>query len=278
MNINEKVKFLSLVSVFLILLLEFTLLYVQRLHLAYTMIELTILVLSLMGISLIITSFVIIRVALCSSKLQSTKAKSFLYRFLSPSYPAIKHAINNKSYVFLGFLAALLYTLLYSWMEGLITEAALGPSFKVIVEGPPGYAPMIIFFPTMNIGIIIPIYQLAVLLSLSTILGLSTAVLAYTIRQGIFSRKSLGFGLAGAFSGLLVACPVCVAPPILTILSTYLAPWVFSLFLGIFREVIGIGLTYGISILLLWFALVISSKALESGLLCTIQVSSAHNN
>jgi hypothetical protein len=254
-------------GVLLVAALELVLLYSQRLHLAYTEPGLVVLVLALMGVALSITLYTLLQVAFSQTIISPQPSKGMIVR-LSPAYPAIRLALGNRISLAAALIGAGLYTALYLWAEGLLVEAAFKPTLRVVWEGPPGYAPMLILFPVAGIGVVVPVYQLAVLLSLSTLLALSTAVLTYSLKLGGLPRPGLGAGVAGAVSGLFVSCPVCVAPPLLTILSTYLTPWTLPILSLIFREVVGVALFYGLSLALLWTALALSSRSLAAGLAC----------
>lgn len=265
------INILSIACISSIILMEALLLYFQRQHLSYTPLGLTILVISLMGSSLAITSLLTIRLVICEQHPHVTQKLDRIRYIFNPSYSSIRFALTHRKNLLIGFIVASFYSLVYIWAEGLLVEASLGPVFFVIAQGPPGYAPMFVWFPVEGIGITVPLYQLFVIASLCLLVGLNTALALSIVKMGSLPKKALGASLAGATTGLLVACPVCVTPPLITILAVYISPWM-ALFLGVTRDLIGVALTYVVSIVLLWLGLSYSSRKLHDALECRVAV------
>ncbi len=246
--------------------------YTQKLHIIYAPLELMVLIIIFMSSSLIITTHLIIRIIFYSSTRQKlTQQRTGLRRFFYPSYKVIRTVMSYKKINLLGFFLALIYSIIYMWSEGLIVKANMGPVLKTINEGIPGFAPILIFFPFSNIGVIIPIYQIAVLITLSLIIWINSTIIITSMKIGMFSKSNIGVGLTGAFSGLLVACPVCIAPPLIIILSTYISPWIFPLATTIISGLISTTFFYIFSLLLLWIGLSISSNSLATKNTCDIR-------
>lgn len=268
------IKTLSLASVLLIFLLETLLVYVQRVHLTYMSRELVFFPLFLMSVSLIVTFLFLIRVK-CShfSTVSIENPKHGLKRFFQVSYLAIKETLREKTYMAIAIVAAFSYALLFSLAQGLLIQSSFEPYFQIINEGPPGYAPIFMFSPVNGVGFVVSTYQLTVLGCLSLFTGVNIAVFSrvYTQRRELEKQGSLKLSLAGASTGLLVACPTCVTPPIMILLSTLLWPLTSSLDFTILGEVIKTTILYSLSLFLLLIGLSSASTALHSGLECQIE-------
>ena len=137
-----------------------------------------------------------------------------------------KTTLNSKSRKI--FLATFItYGLFFSLTSGLIVyqpDVIFSHHYNVTVPsghinaccGEPGYMPTIIVYMTEHIGLqIIPINMVLVII-VSYLVGLNTALAVKAIS---ITKKSGGLTSIGAVTGLFVACPTCV--------STF-----FALFIG----------------------------------------------
>ena len=137
-----------------------------------------------------------------------------------------KITLNSKSkkIFVLTFVA---YSMFFSLTAGLIVyqpdvtfshhyDAIIPSAHMNICCGEPGYMPTIIVYITEHIGLqIIPINMVLVII-VSYLVGLNTAIAVKAIS---ITKKSGGLTGIGAITGLFVACPTC--------LSTF-----FALFIG----------------------------------------------
>lgn len=267
------VKSLSLASVLFVLFLEAWLVYVQRLHLTYSSVEVVFLPLFLMGVSLIVTFLFLVHLKFSPLSAESVKnPKGGLRQFFQVYYMPIREMLREKTYIAIALATAFSYALVFSLAQGLLIQASLGPYFKIISEGLPGYAPIFIFFPVKGFGFVVSAYQLAVLVCLSLFTGVSMAVFSRVYKQRReLSKHGLGLSLVGASAGLLVTCPTCVTPPIMILLSTLLLPLTGSLASSILGEVAQTTVVYSLSLFLLLIGLSSSSRALQSGYVCQIK-------
>ena len=137
-----------------------------------------------------------------------------------------KITLNSKSkkIFVLTFVA---YSMFFSLTAGLIVyqpdvtfshhyDAIIPSAHMNICCGEPGYMPTIIVYITEHVGLqIIPI-NLVLVIIVSYLVGLNTAIAVKAIS---ITKKSGGLTGIGAITGLFVACPTCV--------STF-----FALFIG----------------------------------------------
>ena len=137
-----------------------------------------------------------------------------------------KTTMNSKSKkIFVATFMA--YSMFFSLTAGLIVyqpDVIFSYHYDVVVPsahmniccGEPGYMPTIIVYITEHVGLqVIPINLLLVLV-VSYLVGLNTAL---AIKAISITKKSGGLTSIGAATGLFVACPTCV--------STF-----FALFIG----------------------------------------------
>ena len=113
----------------------------------------------------------------------------------------------------------IVYSIFFSLTAGLIVyqpDVTFSHDYDVIVPsahmnaccGEPGYMPRIIVYITEHIGLqIIPINLLLVVI-VSYLVGLNTAL---AVRAISITKKSGGLTSIGAATGLFVACPTCVS-------------------------------------------------------------------
>ena len=137
-----------------------------------------------------------------------------------------KITLNSKSKkIFVVTFMA--YSMFFSLTAGLIVyqpdvtfshhyDAIIPSAHMNICCGEPGYMPTIIVYITEHVGLqIIPI-NLVLVIIVSYLVGLNTAIAVKAIS---ITKKSGGLTSIGAITGLFVACPTCV--------STF-----FALFIG----------------------------------------------
>ena len=137
-----------------------------------------------------------------------------------------KITLNSKSKkIFVVTFVA--YSMFFSLTAGLIVyqpdvtfshhyDAIIPSAHMNICCGEPGYMPTIIVYITEHVGLqIIPI-NLVLVIIVSYLVGLNTAIAVKAIS---ITKKSGGLTSIGAITGLFVACPTCV--------STF-----FALFIG----------------------------------------------
>ena len=137
-----------------------------------------------------------------------------------------KTTMNSKSKkIFIATFMA--YGMFFSLTAGLIVyhpdvtfsyhyDAVIPSAHMNVCCGEPGYMPTIIVYITEHVGLqIIPI-NLVLVLVVSYLVGLNTALAVKAIS---ITRKSGGLTSIGAATGLFIACPTCV--------STF-----FALFIG----------------------------------------------
>ena len=137
-----------------------------------------------------------------------------------------KTTMNSKSKkIFVVTFIA--YSIFFSLTAGLIVyqpdvtfsyhyDAVIPSAYMNVCCGEPGYMPTIIVYITEHVGLqIIPI-NLVLVLVVSYLVGLNTALAVKAIS---ITKKSGGLTSIGAATGLFVACPTCV--------STF-----FALFIG----------------------------------------------
>ena len=137
-----------------------------------------------------------------------------------------KITLNSKSKkIFVVTFVA--YSMFFSLTAGLIVyqpdvtfshhyDAIIPSAHMNICCGEPGYMPTIIVYITEHVGLqIIPI-NLVLVIIVSYLVGLNTAIAVKAIS---ITKKSGGLTSIGAVTGLFVACPTCV--------STF-----FALFIG----------------------------------------------
>ena len=137
-----------------------------------------------------------------------------------------KTTLNSKSKK-IFVVTFMIYGIFFSLTAGLIVyqpdvtfsyhyEAIIPSAHMNVCCGEPGYMPTIIVYITEHVGLqIIPI-NLVLVLVVSYLVGLNTALAVKAIS---ITRKSGGLTSIGAATGLFVACPTCV--------STF-----FALFIG----------------------------------------------
>ena len=137
-----------------------------------------------------------------------------------------KTTMNSKSRkIFL--VTFIVYGIFFSLTAGLIVyqpdvifshhyDATVPSAHMNVCCGEPGYMPTIIVYITEHIGLqIIPI-NIVLVIVVSYLVGLNTAL---AVRAISITKKSGGLTSIGAVTGLFVACPTCV--------STF-----FALFIG----------------------------------------------
>ena len=137
-----------------------------------------------------------------------------------------KATLNSKSKKIFA-VTFIVYAVFFSLTSGLIVyqpdvtfsyhyDAEIPSAHMNVCCGEPGYMPTIIVYITEHIGLqIIPI-NLTLVLVVSYLVGLNTALAVKAIS---ITKKSGGLTSIGAATGLFVACPTCV--------STF-----FALFIG----------------------------------------------
>ena len=268
---------ISIISGFIVILLEAYLVYVQRLHLTYTSKELVVFPLLLMGVSLLVTILFLIRVIWAHFDPESLESSKFNRIFLV-SYLDIRETFREKTYIIIAIITTIVYALLFSLAQGLLIKPSFGPYFEIINEGPPGYAPIFMFFPMNGLGFIISAYQLMVVCCLSLLTGINIAVFSrvYNQRRALKKQGSIKLGLVGASTGLLIACPTCVTPPIMIFLSTILLPLTSTLGTSLLGEMINITVLFFISLILLIIGLGSASRTLHTGHICNIEPYTTH--
>ena len=123
---------------------------------------------------------------------------------------------KSKKIFIVTFIA---YSIFFSLTAGLIVyqpDVTFSHDYDVIVPsahmnaccGEPGYMPRIIVYITEHVGLqIIPINLLLVVI-VSYLVGLNTAL---AVRAISITKKSGGLTSIGAVTGLFVACPTCVS-------------------------------------------------------------------
>ena len=129
-----------------------------------------------------------------------------------------KTTIDSKSKK-IFVVTFIVYSIFFSLTAGLIVyqpEVTFSHDYDVIVPsahmnaccGEPGYMPTIIVYITEHVGLqIIPINLLLVVI-VSYLVGLNTAL---AVRAISITKKSGGLTGIGATTGLFVACPTCVS-------------------------------------------------------------------
>ena len=137
-----------------------------------------------------------------------------------------KTTMNSKSKK-IFVVTLMIYGVFFSLTSGLIVyqpdvtfsyhyDAIIPSAYMNVCCGEPGYMPTIIVYITEHVGLqVIPI-NLVLVLVVSYLVGLNTALAVKAIS---ITRKSGGLTSIGAATGLFVACPTCV--------STF-----FALFIG----------------------------------------------
>lgn len=269
---SKMINYLSVASILSVLIFEGLLVYALRVHFTYTSIETVVLPLTLLGASLIATLLFLIRLILSDTKPEEAQTfEENVPKFLKIRYSAIKLALSQKLCGFIGLVTAFSYAYVFMLAQGMIVEAPLGPSLRVITEGLPGYAPILLFFPFKSWGLILSTYQLAVMLSLSLFVGVNSSVLVYLYGKNRAMFKSFGLGLSGATIGFFVSCPTCVTAPILVLVSSYLLPLIPAVAVSPSTESLVMTVIYFSSLFLLLLGLSFSSRTAETGLVCKIR-------
>ena len=137
-----------------------------------------------------------------------------------------KTTLNSKSKK-IFVVTFMVYSMFFSLTAGLIVyqpdvifshhyDATIPSAHMNVCCGEPGYMPTIIVYITEHVGLqIIPI-NLVLVIIVSYLVGLNTAL---AVRAISITKKSGGLTSIGAVTGLFVACPTCI--------STF-----FALFIG----------------------------------------------
>lgn len=271
MNRRDIINYSSVASVLLVLALEGFLVYALRTHFTYAGIETVVLPLTLLGASLMVILLFLIRLALSDTTLEGEQIREGIPSFFKIRYSSIKLALSQKLYGFIGLVAAFSYAYVFMVAQGMIVTAPLGPSLRVITEGLPGYAPIILFFPFKRWGLILSTYQLAVMISLSLLVGANSSLLGYLYGRNRAAFKSLGLGLSGAAVGFFVSCPTCVTAPIIVLVSSYLLPLIPAGTFTPSMETLIMTIIYFLSLFLLLLGLSLSSRTAETGLVCKVK-------
>lgn len=263
-----------------VLVFEGFLIYRGRAHFAYMPLGRVLPALIILALSLFVTTVFIVRVALTpadGSGVAGLASTAGWQRWVQPSYQAVRAICGSRGCQLAAVLAGMVYAAIFLVSQGSFSRDPIGPQAVVLWDGVPGYAPQFSVFPVKGAGVVISAYQLAAMSCLSILFGTNAAMLVRLGTMtglkglGLFGRGrlgrggSVGLGLGGAIGGLLLSCPSCAATPLISLISTGLLP------LGAFlQHTIGSLLVYLASLAMVWVALCLSSRAVESGGACRI--------
>ncbi len=153
-----------------------------------------------------------------------------LYRSQQPSVPSTENANNTKKIILTALngskyfsifkFSTMAYGIFYAFVTGLLvyrqTEVfsqiynVAVPSWQIVpCCGTPGYVPILVAYITEHLGVLLIPVNLILLLVVSTLFGLNSALAAYAFDNRPRNANVSWFGGFGAVTGLFTGCPTC---------------------------------------------------------------------
>lgn len=153
-----------------------------------------------------------------------------LYRSQQPSVPLTENANNTKKIILTALNASkyfsifkfstIAYGIFYAFVTALLVYRPTEifsqlydvpvPSWQIIpCCGTSGYVPIFVAYITEHLGVMLVPVNLILLLIVSTLFGLNSALAVYAFDNRPRSANASWFGGFGAITGLFTGCPTC---------------------------------------------------------------------
>ena len=151
-------------------------------------------------------------------------------RISSITIKTISAAVRDRPYSLVFAFAAATYAIIFAlisgifvYQPGVIFSRTYGVSVPSTVEvvccGPVGQMPQFVVYLTQSLALLVIPINVILLVSVSWLVGINTAVTTYAMRNGPRIERIQWLSGFGSFVGLFVACPTCASLFILTVIG-----------------------------------------------------------
>ena len=150
-------------------------------------------------------------------------------RNITSTFWTISSVLSTGQYLRIFILSSVVYALFYGLASGIVVFQPLVNFSKIYHMATPsisiatccgaiGEYPVATVYLTDNLGLVLIPLNLLFLFSISWLVGLNTALLAFNLRSRIQKFAHGWMGGIGAFVGLFTTCPTCAGLAILSVI------------------------------------------------------------